>query len=119
MSPHREQPGRTSASRGAMSSDAGLLRIRALTKGAAVTAALGSVAIGLVLSHPAQSQAATGPGQSTGGSNTQAAPGPVAAPAPPSAQAPNNPQSQLAAPPQPPAAVAPQAPPPAAVSGGS
>jgi hypothetical protein len=106
-----DMPSRTNAARGAMSRDAGLLRIRTLTKGAAVTAAVSSVALGLVLAHPAQSQAASAPAtpaQSTDSSNAQAAP------AAPPAQ--DNQQQQLAPPAQAPAA--PQAP-PAAVSGGS
>ena len=111
MSPHPDLPSRTSAARGAMSRDAGLLRIRTVTKGAAVTAAFGSVALGLLLAHPAQSQAAssttgTASGQSTVPRRAQAV-------APPSNQ-----QQQLAPPPAPPAAVAPQAM-PQAVSGGS
>jgi hypothetical protein len=119
MSHRPDRTSRTAAAKkqtGATSRDAGLLRIRTLTKGAAVTSALGAVAIGVVLAQPSQSQAAspaaTAAGQ--GSSNAQAAPAPVP---PPAAQ--GDPQQQLAAPAQPPAAPAPQAPPPAAVSGGS
>lgn len=109
MSPRPDPSDRTSAVRGAVSRDAGLLRIRAATKGAAVAAAFGSVALGLVFAHPSQSQAASPPaaatsGQGTGGSNTQAA------------SSANS--QQLAPPPQPPADMAPQAQ-PQAVSGGS
>ena len=109
MSHQLDRPSRTSAPRGAVSRDAGLLRIRALTKGTAVTAAVGSVALGLLFAHPGQSQAAstptaTTPGQSS--SDAQAAP------------APSDQQQQLAPPAQPPADVAPQSP-PQAVSGGS
>src|SRR5450631_1505748 len=73
MSHQPDRPSGTRASRGPSSRDAGLLRIRTLTKGAAVTTALGAVAIGVVLAQPAQSQAtsspaATTPGQSAGGS---------------------------------------------------
>ena len=108
MSHQPDRPSRASARSGAVSRDAGLLRIRALTKGAAVTAAFGSVALGLVLAHPAQAAsapAATTPGQSSGDAQAQAQP-------------PSDDQQQLAPPAQPPADVAPQSP-PQAVSGGS
>lgn len=108
MSPHPDLPDRTSAARG-LSRDAGLLKIRAVTKGAAVTAAFGSVALGLVLAHPAQSQTAPSAGTTVSGQGTAPQPQPQAAP-------PSN--DQLAAPPQPPADAAPQAP-PQALSGGS
>jgi len=112
MSPHPDLPSRTSAAHGPGSRDAGLLRIRAVTKGAAVTAAFGSVALGLLLAHPTQSQAVSSPAAAVPG---QASGDAQAAPAPPPVQ--SNQQQQLAPPPQPPAA-APQAP-PQAVSGGS
>jgi hypothetical protein len=107
MSPHPDLPDRSSAARG-LSRDAGLLRIRAVTKGAAVTAAFGSVALSLVLAHPAQTQAASSPGTTVAGQGTKPGQAQTAAPS-------NN---QLAAPPQPPADAAPQAP-PQVVSGGS
>jgi len=106
MSPHPDLPIRTSAARGAVSRDAGLLRIRTATKGVAVTAVFGSVALGLVFAHPAQSQTASVSGQSTLPGNAQAV------------TPPSNQQQQLAPPPAPPAGVAPQAM-PQAVSGGS
>jgi hypothetical protein len=114
MTRQPDLPSRTNAARAAMTRDAGLLRIRAVTKGAAVTAAFGSVAIGLMFAHPAQSQAASSTAATTpaqGDSNAQAAP------APPPAQ--SNQDQQLTPPAQPPAAAAPQYQPPAAVSGGS
>ena len=110
MSHQLDRPSRTSAPRGAVTRDAGLLRIRALTKGTAVTAAVGSVALGLLFAHPAQSQAASTPAATTPGQSSDAQ---AAAPAAPSDQ-----QQQLSPPAQPPADVAPQSP-PQAVSGGS
>jgi len=89
-----------------VSRDAGLLRIRTVTKGAAVAAAFGSVALGVVFAHPAQSQAASVSGQGSVPSNARAV------------TPPSNQQQQLAPPPAPPAGVAPQAM-PQAVSGGS
>ena len=106
MSPHPDLPIRTNAARGAVSRDAGLLRIRTVTKGAAVAAAFGSVALGVVFAHPAQSQAASVSGQGSVPSNARAV------------TPPSNQQQQLAPPPAPPAGVAPQAM-PQAVSGGS
>jgi hypothetical protein len=106
MSPHPDLPIRTNPARGAVSRDAGLLRIRTVTKGAAVAAAFGSVALGVVFAHPAQSQAASVSGQGSVPSNARAV------------TPPSNQQQQLAPPPAPPAGVAPQAM-PQAVSGGS
>lgn len=110
---HQPDRPRGGAASGPMSRDAGLLRIRALTKGAALASALGAVAIGVVLAQPAQSQTASSPAttapEGTGSGNVQAVP------APPPAQG----EQPLAPPAQPPADAAPQAPPPAAVSGGS
>jgi hypothetical protein len=98
-----------------MSRDAGLLRIRALTKGVAVTAAVGSVALGVVLAQPAHSQSATSPAAvSTDNGNTAPAPPPDQS----NQQDQGNQQAPLAAPAQPPADNSQQAP-PAAVSGGS
>ena len=113
MSHQPDRPSRSGPTRGAMSRDAGLQRIRALTKGAAVTAAVGSVALGVVLAQPAQSQAASSPAAASSGASTDNA---NTAPAPPPDQ--NNQQAPLAAPAQPPADNSQQAP-PAAVSGGS
>jgi len=111
MSPYPDLPSRTSAQRSALSRDAGLLRIKAATKGVTVAAAFGSVALGLVFAQPWAAQAA---------SPTTAASQPGTghhddAPANPS---PSDAQQQLAPPAQPPADVAPQAQ-PQAVSGGS
>ena len=119
MSHQPNRPTRSSATRGAISRDAGLLRIRALTKGVAVTAAVGSVALGVVLAQPTQSQAASNPASATPGASTD---NNNTAPAPPpdqgNQQDQSNQQAPLTAPAQPPADTAPQAP-PAAVSGGS
>src|SRR5664279_2376075 len=70
MSHQPDRPSRSGPTRGALSRDAGLLRIRALTKGAAVTAAVGSVALGVVLAQPAQSQAASSPAAASSGAGT-------------------------------------------------
>ena len=113
MSSHPERPSRTSANRGAGSRDAGLQRIRILTRGAAVTAAVGSIGVAVVLAQAAQSQAA-----SSGANSVQAAAAQAVTPPPAAASSSGNDQQPLAPPPQPPAAADPQAQ-PQAVSGGS
>jgi hypothetical protein len=108
MSPHPDLPRRSGAAHSALSRDAGLLRIRAATKGVAAAAALGSVALGLTFAQSWSAKAASSPTAAVSGQSTQA----------PAAPSPNDQQPQLAAPPQPPAQVAPQVQ-PQAVSGGS
>ncbi|HEX7537866.1 MAG TPA: hypothetical protein VF391_12795 [Dermatophilaceae bacterium] len=117
MTPRPDRPRRTSAVPGAASRDAGLTRVRTVTKAAGFSAAAGSVALGLVFAIPARSQTtSSAPAPAPGLSSNQQAP--VAAPPPPPAAGVSQDRQQLAPPPQAPAAMAPQAQ-PQAVSGGS
>ena len=112
MSPHPDLPRRTSAAQSARSRDAGLLRIRTLTKGVTAAAALGSVVLGLVFAQTSLSQAASSTTSAVSGQATQ-----HHRDAPTTSSA-GDVQPQLAPPPQPPADVAPQVQ-PQVVSGGS